>query len=118
VRLHGSPNSGIAIDKKCHRNDHLRQEFKEPVSSRRKVVLFDRLTEGLKYFRVTVSKKTVDAERAWIQAEYSGSTSEAIPDVVGPATRAAPKSTARRRASSHLPLSAPESLLEQEPPAG
>jgi len=76
---------GVAIDKRCHLNDHLRQEFRERVSSRRKVILFNRLTEGLKYFNVNVSKQAVDAETAWIRAEFSGSAPEVLPEQ-GPPT--------------------------------
>jgi hypothetical protein len=56
---------GVNIDKKCYPNDHLAQEFKERVSRRRKVVIFDRLTEGLKYLDIAVTQKEVDAEQAW-----------------------------------------------------
>jgi hypothetical protein len=110
---------GVAIDNKCHLNDHLRQEFKERVSSRRKVLLFDRLTEGLKYFKVNVSKKAVDAERAWIRAEFSGASPEALTDLIGQITRAASKPSGRKRASGPLLLPPPAVLPEEEaPPAG
>jgi hypothetical protein len=58
---------GVTIHKKCHFNDHLQQEYKERVGRRRKVVLFDRLTDGLTYMKVAVSKKEVDAEREWLR---------------------------------------------------
>jgi hypothetical protein len=67
---------GVMIDKKCYPNDHLQQEFKERVSMRRKVVLFDRLTDGLKYLNVTVSEKEVAAEREWLGEGFSGGTIE------------------------------------------
>lgn len=104
---------GVTIDKKCHLNDHLRQEFKERVSSRRKVLLFDRLTEGLKYFKVNVSKKAIDAEKAWIRAEFSGTSPKEASDWVGEVTSIAFKRSTRKRASGPLLIAAPEQ--EEQP---
>ena len=56
---------GVTVNNKSYLNDHLQQEFKERVGKRRKIVLFDRLTEGLKYVNVTVTKREVEAEQEW-----------------------------------------------------
>jgi hypothetical protein len=105
---------GVAIDKKCHLNDRLRQEFKKRVSSRRKVVLFDRLTDGLKYFKVPVSKKAVDAERDWIRAEFSSNSPE-VDEWVGPIRRVVKRTS--RKSGPALLLEAPLIPPEEEPPA-
>jgi hypothetical protein len=109
---------GVTLETKCHLNDHLRQEFKERVSSKRKVVLFNRLTDGLKYFKVPVSKKAVDAESAWIRAEFSGSTVEDLNEWIGQATRVAftRRGPGRKRPSGPLLLAPPEDPAEEEPP--
>jgi hypothetical protein len=110
---------GVSIEKKCHLNDHLRQEFKERVSSKRKVVLFNRLTDGLKYFKVNVSKKAVDAESAWIRAEFSGKTVEVLNEFIEQATRVpfTRRGPARKRMGGPSLLDAPEGPPEGEPPA-
>lgn len=47
---------GAIYDKKSYLNDWLRQEFSERVSKRRKVILTDRLSEGLKYLKAPVTE--------------------------------------------------------------
>ncbi len=111
---------GVKIDKKCHLNDHLRQEFKERVSSRRKVVLFDRMTEGLKYLKVNVSKKEVEAEREWLRAEFSGSSVEQFNNWVNQVSRVAFKRSSSKRVGGPLLLPAPEMVPQdaEEPEVG
>lgn len=47
---------GIEFDGKVYINDHLRQEFSERVSKKRKLLLYTRLSEALKHFSVKVTK--------------------------------------------------------------
>jgi hypothetical protein len=53
---------GVTIDNKAYINDHLKQEFTERVSKKRKVVLHNRLSDALRLFEVPVSKKMEQAE--------------------------------------------------------
>ena len=78
----------------------------------------NRLTDGLKYFKVPVSKKAVDAESAWIRAEFSGSTVEDLNEWIGQATRVAftRRGPGRKRPSGPLLLAPPEDPAEEEPP--
>jgi len=54
---------GIIIDSKSYINDHLRQEFGERVSKKRRVILHNRLSEALKQFEIPISKQVEDAEK-------------------------------------------------------
>jgi hypothetical protein len=94
---------GVTIDKKSYPNDHLKQEFKERVSSRRKVVIFDHLVDGLKYFKVNIPK---NAAKEWLRAEYSGSTLGDFNEWLGQVSRAA--SARPRMRSGALLLPSPE----------
>lgn len=51
---------GLAVDGVAYVNDHLKQEFSERVSSKRKLLLYHRLSDALKHFQVKV---TVEEER-------------------------------------------------------
>lgn len=53
---------GVMLKQKAYINDHLKQEFQERVSKKRKILLYNRLTDALKHFNVAVSQKEVDAE--------------------------------------------------------
>ena len=53
---------GAIYEKKSYLNDWLRQEFSERVSKRRKVILTDRLSEGLKYLHAPVTEAMVNEE--------------------------------------------------------
>jgi hypothetical protein len=53
---------GAIIDGDSYINDHLKQEFQERVSKRRKLILCSRLTDALKHFKVRVTSKEVEAE--------------------------------------------------------
>ncbi len=46
---------GIVHDNKAYINDHLRQEFSERVSKKRKILLYSKLSEALKHFEVAVT---------------------------------------------------------------
>jgi hypothetical protein len=54
---------GITVDNKAYINDHLKQEFSERVSKKRKVILYIRLSEALKHLAIPISKKVEDAEK-------------------------------------------------------
>jgi hypothetical protein len=53
---------GSTYDKKSYINDHLRQEFSNRVSQKRKLLLYTRLSDALKQFKVTVTAEQVKAE--------------------------------------------------------
>jgi hypothetical protein len=54
---------GITIENKSYINDHLRHEFSDRVSRKRKLLLFTSLSEALKTFDVAVSKQEERAEQ-------------------------------------------------------
>jgi hypothetical protein len=62
---------GITIDKESYINDHLKQEFQERVSKKRKIQLYDRLTGALKHFEIQVTKAEEDAESDIVKAAPS-----------------------------------------------
>jgi hypothetical protein len=53
---------GITFDNKAYINDHLKQEFSERVSKKRKILLYPRLSDALKHFEVPISKQEEEAE--------------------------------------------------------
>lgn len=53
---------GTVFDSKVYLNDHLKQEFSERVSQKRKLLLYTRLSDALKHFSVTISKRAEEAE--------------------------------------------------------
>lgn len=53
---------GVLFENQAYVNDHLRQEFSERVSKKRKLLLYTKLSEALKHFEVPVSKKEEEAE--------------------------------------------------------
>ncbi len=53
---------GITFENKAYVNDHLRQEFSERVSKKRKLLLYVRLSEALKHFAVPVTPEEEQAE--------------------------------------------------------
>lgn len=54
---------GATFEGAAYINDHLRQEFSERVSKKRKLLLYTRLSEALKHFEVTVSPQEIEAEQ-------------------------------------------------------
>jgi len=54
---------GITVDGRSYVNDHLRQEFSERVSKKRKLLLYSRLSDALKLFAVTVTPQEEEAEK-------------------------------------------------------
>ncbi|HEV2617512.1 MAG TPA: PIN domain-containing protein [Candidatus Acidoferrales bacterium] len=53
---------GAILDNASYINDHLRQEFSERVSRRRKLILYSRLSDALKLFKVEVSAQEKESE--------------------------------------------------------
>jgi hypothetical protein len=53
---------GITIGKNVYLNDHLKQEFQDRVSKKRKILLYSSAVEALKHFAVSVSKETEASE--------------------------------------------------------
>lgn len=60
---------GIHFENKGYINDHLRQEFSERVSRRRKILLYTRLSEALKHFAVPVTEQEVAAEAEIVESQ-------------------------------------------------
>src|SRR5262249_42248430 len=60
---------GIEFEKKGYINDHLRQEFSERVSQKRQVLLFTKLSEALKEFKVTVTAQETEVENQIIEEQ-------------------------------------------------
>jgi hypothetical protein len=82
---------GVTIEEKSYVNDHLRQEFSERVSRKRKLLLYSRLSDALKLFAIDVSQQEQEAERELVSAsnqrtaadsESAASVRKAFEDVV------------------------------------
>lgn len=58
---------GVTYDGRSIINDHLRQEFTERVSKKRKVLLFTKLSEALKLFSVPVTPQEEEEEKSLIK---------------------------------------------------
>lgn len=59
---------GVLFETKSYINDHLRQEFSERVSKKRKLLLYTRLSDALKHFEVPISEKEEEAEAELLEA--------------------------------------------------
>lgn len=59
---------GVVFENQAYVNDHLRQEFSERVSKKRKLLLYTKLSEALKHFAVPVSQKEEEAEAELLKA--------------------------------------------------
>jgi hypothetical protein len=59
---------GVVFENRAYVNDHLRQEFSERVSKKRKLLLYTKLSEALKHFAVPVSQKEEEAEAEMVEA--------------------------------------------------
>lgn len=55
---------GIELDKRVYVNDHLKQEFSERVSKKRKFLLYTKLSDALKHFavKITPEEEAVETE--------------------------------------------------------
>lgn len=61
---------GITIGDKSYINDHLRHEFSDRVSRKRKLLLFTSLSAALKTFHVPVSEKEEQVEKEFVTAVF------------------------------------------------
>lgn len=59
---------GTLFENKAYINDHLRQEFSERVSRKRKLLLYTKISEALKHFQVPITKKEEEEEEQIILA--------------------------------------------------
>jgi hypothetical protein len=73
---------GAVVNSKPVLNDWLRQEFKARVSRTRKLVLTDRLSDGLKAADITLTKQETDAEDALIETTYETPHDEIVARLV------------------------------------
>lgn len=62
---------GTVFEDKAYINDHLKQEFGERVSLKRKLLLYTKLSEALKHFKIPVTKAEEEEEELIIQAAPS-----------------------------------------------
>ncbi len=67
---------GAIVDSAGYINDHLRQEFSERVSKKRKLLLYSRLSDALRHFEVPVTSKE-EAEETELLKSKSQSPSDA-----------------------------------------
>ena len=58
---------GTSFENESYINDHLRQEFSERVSKKRNLLLFSKLSEALKLFKVEISKQEEEAETELVE---------------------------------------------------
>jgi hypothetical protein len=76
---------GIVVDNKAYLNDHLSQEFRERVSRKRKVLLYTKLSDALKHFKVAVTKQDEQEEEALVHLPKPESNYDVIlKDIVMP----------------------------------
>ena len=61
---------GVSLDNKSYINDHLRQEFSERVSKKRKLLLYSRLSDALKIFAINVSPQEEEAEKELVSTGF------------------------------------------------
>lgn len=59
---------GTLFEDKAYINDHLRQEFSERVSKKRKLLLYTKLSDALKHFQIPVTKVEEEEEEQIIMA--------------------------------------------------
>jgi predicted nucleic acid-binding protein len=62
---------GVSLDAEPILNEWLRQEFKERVGAKRKLMLTQRLTDGLKEAAIKVTKKEVETERKFLNERHN-----------------------------------------------
>lgn len=79
---------GTVFDNVAYVNDHLRQEFSERVSKRRKILLYHRLSDALEHFKIAVTeeekreeKEAFERPRASLSA-FLDTTSDSFDDRV------------------------------------
>src|SRR5205807_2371258 len=70
---------GAVFEGKAYINDHLRQEFSERVSKKRKLLLYTRLSDALKHFEIPVSAQEEAAEAELLQRSAEGAVGTGPP---------------------------------------
>jgi hypothetical protein len=60
---------GVILESGAYINDHLRQEFSERVSRKRKLLLYTKLSDALKHFKIPVSPQAKKAESDLVQSK-------------------------------------------------
>lgn len=79
---------GVEVGKQAFINDHLQQEFRERVSKKRKLLLYTRLSDALKHFKVRVTVRETEEEEEMLRKlgrrvrELAVDNQEAVDDVV------------------------------------
>lgn len=73
---------GIYFEDKAYINDHLRQEFSERVSKKRKVLLYTKLSTALKHFDIPVTVQEEQEEEQIIQSHKALSESASVKDAI------------------------------------
>jgi hypothetical protein len=58
----------MTFDDKSYINDHLKQEFSDRVSQKRKILLYTKLSIALKHFNIPVTPQEIKEEDAIIQS--------------------------------------------------
>jgi PIN domain len=88
---------GSVIGNRAYINDHLRQEFSERVSNKRKVLLYPKLSEALKHFQVAITEQETKEEELLVSTRPSerGTGSSQFLEMVKQFTNSAPAVTHR-----------------------
>jgi hypothetical protein len=58
---------GITYDGESYVNDHLRQEFSNRVSQKREILLYQKLSDALKHFKIQVTAEQAKAEQQFME---------------------------------------------------
>lgn len=58
---------GLTFDGKAYINDHLKHEFSDRVSQKRKILLYTRLSDALKHFKIEVTPQEVQEEEKVVE---------------------------------------------------
>ena len=69
---------GAVFEDRAYINDHLKQEFSERVSKKRKLLLYPKLSEALKHFEVPVTQQEVAAETEILSSPPSASSTAKV----------------------------------------
>jgi len=103
---------GITIGDDSYINDHLKQEFQERVSKKRKIFLCCRLTDALKHFNVRVTTKEIQAEADIVNASPDDPLDR---DGVSRRAVSLPGRAPSKRGKKNTPSSKPEAAEQAMP---
>jgi hypothetical protein len=67
---------GVLVGDKTYVNDDLRREFSERVSRRKKLLLYQKLSDALKHFEIAVTKQEQEAEIEIVNSAIAQRTAE------------------------------------------